>query len=465
VLLSPFGFLDHPSDAPVLVDAREERIWTQDELSAAVQSFSDRLQSGRRELVFCLCGSDVASVIGYLGAVRARHAVALLAVAAPAHLTEALIDRYRPAFVVGPGRDATIPTIRTAPAGSSPAVADELGVLLSTSGTTGSPKLVRLSYRNVAANAASIVEYLGIERQERAILSLPIHYSYGLSVLHSHLAIGASLVLTSHSIIRREFWRDASRWSATSFAGVPYSYVMLERTGLLREMLPETMHTLTVAGGRLDPSSVIAVHDLISVRGGRLFVMYGQTEATARISYVPPEALPDKAHTIGVPIPRGRLTVRSEGEEIAEPDVEGELVYSGPNVMLGYAEHPGHLAFGDQLQGELHTGDLGSFDEDGFFRVTGRMKRIAKITGLRINLDEIEAAASIYGPVAAVDAGERILIFRPTGAQIAGEDLRRELAHRFGLNSRAFAVREIERLPIAPSGKLDYETLVRNDAG
>lgn len=462
---SPFGFLDHPTDAPVLVDATDDRIWTQDELSASVRNFSERLQSDRRELVFCMCGQDVASVIGYLGAVRAGHAVALLAAAAPAHLTEALIERYRPAFVVGSGTGATIPAIRAAPAGTPPPVADELGVLLSTSGTTGSPKLVRLSHRNIAANAASIVEYLAIDGHERAILSLPIHYSYGLSVLHSHLAIGASVVLTSHSIIRREFWMDASRWGATSFAGVPYSYVMLERTGLLREMLPKTMKTLTVAGGRLAPDSVIDVHDLIAARGGRLFVMYGQTEATARISYVPPDALPEKAHTIGIPIPRGRLTIHAGSEEIAEPGVEGELVYSGPNVMLGYAEHPEDLVLGDQLQGELHTGDLGSFDEDGFFRVTGRMKRIAKITGLRVNLDEIEAAASAYGPVAAVDAGERILLFRPPGAQIIAEDLRRLLARRFGLNSRAFSVREIERLPVAPSGKLDYETLVRRDAG
>lgn len=464
-MLSPFAFLDEPTDAPVLLDAAAEKTWTQAELSAAVESFTRRLRRDRRELVFCLCGRDVGSIIAYLGAIRAGHAVALLADAAPAHLTEALIDRYRPAFVVGPDPAAPTPVLRTELSGATPAVADELTVLLSTSGTTGSPKLVRLSFANLAANATSIAEYLGIDSHERAILSLPIHYSYGLSVLHSQLAAGGSLILTPHSVIRPEFWIAASRWGATSFAGVPYSYLMLERTALLRKMLPATMQTLTVAGGRLDPRSVVELHELISALGGRMFVMYGQTEATARIAYVPPDALPEKAHTIGLPIPRGRLSVRSGDEEIDEPGVEGELVYRGPNVMLGYAERPEDLVLGDQLEGELHTGDLGSFDEDGFFRVSGRMKRIAKLSGLRVNLDEIEAAASIFGPVAAVDGGERILLFRPAGGRIRADDLRLELARRFGLRSGTFVVREIERLPVAPSGKLDYAALVRPDAG
>jgi acyl-CoA synthetase (AMP-forming)/AMP-acid ligase II len=193
--------------------------------------------------------------------------------------------------------------------------------------------------------------------------------------------------------------------------------------------------------------------------------MYGQTEATARISYVPPEALPEKAHTIGVPIPGGRLTVRSEAGEEAAADVEGELVYEGPNVMLGYANCREDLAAGDVLGGQLQTGDLGAVDADGFFRITGRRKRIAKIYGLRVNLDEIEVAACAHGPVAAVDAGEQILLWRVAGAGITADDLRREIAHRFGLSSRVFAVRDIERLPLKPSGKVDYDTLVKLHAG
>jgi acyl-CoA synthetase (AMP-forming)/AMP-acid ligase II len=199
-------------------------------------------------------------------------------------------------------------------------------------------------------------------------------------------------------------------------------------------------------------------------RGGRLWVMYGQTEATARISYVPPQALPDKAHTIGIPIPGGRLSVRVGSESATEPDVEGELIYHGPNVMLGYATEPEDLASGDTQGGELRTGDLGCCDADGFFRVTGRIKRIAKVFGMRQNLDEIESAASAYGPVAAADGGDRIVLWREGDADIGPDDLRRAVARRFGLNPRAFEVREIEELPRTASGKLDYERLPERDA-
>jgi acyl-CoA synthetase (AMP-forming)/AMP-acid ligase II len=273
------------------------------------------------------------------------------------------------------------------------------------------------------------------------------------------------VILTPHSIMRPEFWADATRWQATSFAGVPYSYAILERTGLLRKAMPHTMRTLTQAGGRLAPESIIQLHELMGERGGRLWVMYGQTEATARISYVPPEALPEKAHTIGIPIPGGHLSVRSRTEEIAEPGTEGELIYRGPNVMLGYAEHQDDLVLGDALDGELHTGDVGSFDEDGFFRLTGRTKRIAKIYGLRVNLDEIEAAACAHGPVAVVDGGEQIILWRVEGAEITADDLRREVARRFGLNSSGFTVRDIESLPLQASGKIDYDTLAKRHAG
>lgn len=463
-MASPFAFIEHPTDAPALIDAPTGHIWTQDELAGAVRSSAERLSTGRRELVFALCSGDVASILGYLSAITAGHAVALLDAAAPAELTQALRDRYLPAFVVR-SRDPQTVEISECSEPAAPAPADELAVLLSTSGTTGSPKLVRLAHRNIDANATSIAEYLQIDEHERAIQSLPIHYSYGLSVLNSHLASGASVILTPHSIMRPDFWADAARWQATSFAGVPYSYAILERTGLLRKSMPETMRTLTQAGGRLAPESIISLHELMSERGGRVWVMYGQTEATARISYVPPEALPDKAHTIGIPIPRGDLTIRVDDQEIADHDVEGELVYRGPNVMMGYAESREDLALGDALSGELRTGDLGCFDSDGFFRVTGRTKRIAKVFGLRVNLDEIEAAASAHGPVAVVEAGEQIMLWRAAArADTPADELRHEVARRFGLNARAFAVSDIDELPLKTSGKIDYDMLAKRRA-
>jgi acyl-CoA synthetase (AMP-forming)/AMP-acid ligase II len=460
-VISPFTFLDGPTDSPILVDAAAGRVWTQEELAAEVESTAAKLATGRRELVFNLCCIDAASVISYLSAIRAGHAVAMLEARVSAELTEGLIERYRPAFVLHSTGNPT-PEIRCGPEASAdaPEPSPDLAVLLSTSGTTASPKLARLSHGNIVTHADSIVEYLGIDERERAIQSLPIHFSYGLSVLNTHLAAGGSVIMPSQPIMRPEFWAEAEHWQATSFAGVPYSYAILQRTGLLRDAMPETMHTLTQSGGRLAPETIVEFHEMMANRGGRLFVMYGQTESTARMSYVPPDRLPEKARTVGIAIPGGHLSIRFEGEqETTEPGVEGEVIYRGPNVMLGYAEHRQELTLGDALGGVLRTGDLGVLDEDGFLRLTGRTKRIAKVFGLRVNLDEIEEAAGAHGPVAVVDGGDQIVLWRVSDGEVSADDLRLGLAGRFGLKSRAFAVRDVEDLPLNSRGKVDYNAL------
>lgn len=377
-----------------------------------------------RELVLVRCGPDARSALGYLAALAAGHAVIPLEAGAD---PGPVIERYDPRYVISEGevieRDA-------APVELHP----DLRVLLSTSGSTGSPKLVRLTARNVLSNADAIVTYLGLDPSERAIASLPISYSYGMSVLHSHLRAGASVVFTPHSIIRSEFWDEMRRHEVTSFAGVPYAYAMLERIGM-RDMDLPALRSMTQAGGRLEPE--------VALRYGahtRFFVMYGQTEAAPRIAYVPPERLAEKAGSIGVPVPGGALR--------ADDD---ELVYSGPNVMMGYAESRADLARGDDLGGVLPTGDLGHADDDGFFYVTGRVKRIAKVYGQRVNLDEVEAA--VDGPAGAVAGEDRIDVFAERGADA------RALAARFRLPPRAIRVHETERLPLRSSGKIDYGAL------
>jgi acyl-CoA synthetase (AMP-forming)/AMP-acid ligase II len=395
-----------------------DRTWAADEIDAA-------FDLPGRELVLVRTRADAASAIAYLSAARAGHAVILLEADAD---PSAVIAAYDPRYVIT--GDQVEVREDAAPADLHP----DLRVLLSTSGSTGSPKLVRLTERNVRANAASIAEYLQLDAGERAIQSLPLSYSYGLSVLNSHLHAGASVAFTPHSVIRPEFWADFRRYEATSFAGVPYAYAMLERIGM-RDMALPTLQTMTQAGGRLDPEVAkrFAAHR-------RFFVMYGQTEATARIAYVPPERLADKPGSIGIAIPGGELSVE-----------DGELVYRGPNVMMGYASQRADLARGDELGGVLHTGDLGYVDDDGFFFVTGRAKRIAKVYGQRINLDEIEAA--IDGPAGAIAGDDRIDVFAERGADA------RALAAHFRLPPRALAVHEIERLPLKSSGKIDYTAL------
>jgi len=442
------------SDRVALIEESSGYTWTHAQMCALVRRRAEQLASVSRTLAFCRCQMNAATVINYLAAVCTGHAVVMVDDGMQPERLAELEAAYSPGLVLHP--DARAAEVYP---GRVHALHPELALMLTTSGSTGSPKLVRLSQRNLLANARSIAQYLEIGPDERAIASLPFHYSYGLSVLNSHLLSGASLVLPTEGLARPSFWDSFERHECTSFAGVPYSYAILERTGWRRRELP-SLRTMTQAGGRLELEAKLSLAEELERRGARLVVMYGQTEATARIAYVPPARVREKPTAIGVPIPGGRLTVLSDDGVEVSSGVEGELVYRGPNVMLGYAESAADLALGDVLGGELHTGDLGYRDEDGFFYATRRRARFAKAYGHRISLDDVEARLVHGGPVAAVaGTDERILVFIEAGRSAA--DARSELASAFGLPSRTFEVTEVDILPTTGSGKIDYAALNR----
>ncbi len=381
----------------------------------------------------------IESITLYLALLRGRHPV-ILVDDVDSLVGRAVRDLYRPWL---PGQDwAAVPSTPLHP---------ELAVLLSTSGSTGSPKLVRLSHRAIAANAASIATYLDIGPADRAITSLPLHYSYGLSVLHSHLSAGAATILTDASVADAEFWALFEREGATHLAGVPYSYELLDRGGFRDRALP-SLRTLTQAGGRLPQHRVAQFADWAAARGVRFFVMYGQTEATARIAYLPPELAASHSDCIGVAIPGGQLHLRrADGGDAGNGP--GELVYRGANVMMGYATSPADLAAPAQPP-ELATGDLAERTPEGLFRITGRMNRFSKLFGLRISHDEVERRLTADGLIAMVSGDDSALAVVIEGAVPPG--LAATLAARHGLPASAIRVVGVASLPRLPSGKADY---------
>jgi len=337
----------------------------------------------------------------------------------------------------------------------------DLGLLLATSGSTGDPKLVRLSRRAVLANAEAIAQSLDLTGEAVAPTTLPLFYTYGLSVLHSHLVRGATVVLTAEPLVQRPFWEVARRHRITSLAAVPYQYEMLRRLRFDPAAYPG-LRTLTQAGGRLRPELVGDFAARMAAVGGALWVMYGQTEATARIAVLPPEHLADRPGSVGRPVPGGALSVRrDDGTETTAPGVTGEVVYRGPNVMMGYAETAADLARPDELGGVLHTGDVGHLDADGFLYLTGRRKRMGKIFGVRVNLDDIERTAARYGPVAAVAGDDRVRVFVEGADASATRSIRTELAHWLDTHSSGLEVLGLPRLPLLPTGKIDYRELER----
>ncbi|MBT2594149.1 AMP-binding protein [Arthrobacter sp. ISL-72] len=418
------------------------------ELAQRVDDFAARLGTARR-LALLAADNSLESLVAYLGALVAGHPL-ILAPAENDSAVRSLVAAYDPDVIVRPGPSgAELQELRPV---SRHELHPDLALLLSTSGSTGSPKLVRLSQANLQSNAASIAEYLSISSADRAMTTLPMYYCYGLSVINSHLLQGAGLVLTSLSVVDDCFWQLFSDSGATSFAGVPYTFELLDRAGFSGKDLPGLRY-ITQAGGRLDPATVTRYAAQGRRDGWELYVMYGQTEATARMAYLPPSLAAAYPTTIGVPVPGGDFRIDPV------PGLEdGELVYTGPNVMLGYAERPADLAAGRTVD-ELRTGDLARRHRNGLYEVVGRRSRFVKIVGLRIDLGQVEKNLAGLGVTAACAGTDRQLVVAVTGNHEPGL-LAKLLAREFGLPRDAVEVHSVEQLPRLGTGKTDYQAVL-----
>jgi acyl-coenzyme A synthetase/AMP-(fatty) acid ligase len=420
------------------------------ELAEWSADLAERLGPTRR-LVLVQTANDLGSIVAYLACLSAGHA-ALLTNADSPFIAE-LVERYDPDVVITP-RD-TDHEITERRIGTCHNLHPDLALLLSTSGSTGSPKLVRLSQENLQSNASAIAQFLRLDENDRAATTLPMAYCYGLSVINSHLSQGASLLVTDLSVVDRCFWEAFKRVEATSFAGVPHTFELLDRVGFESLELP-SLRYVTQAGGRLAPEQVVRYAELGRRRGWDLYVMYGQTEATARMAYLPPELATKHPRAVGVPIPGGSFEIAPVDHL---PEGEGELIYRGPNVMLGYAHSPDDLALGRTIEA-LHTGDLGRRTPEGLYEITGRARRFVKPFGLRVDLDRVEHLLAAHGHRALCAGDDRGLAIAVADSVHGTERAVRDLvAGSFGLPRAAVLVRTVETLPRLPTGKPDHVTV------
>jgi long-chain acyl-CoA synthetase len=425
-----------------------------------------------RHLVFLLGRNDLATLTAYLACLESGAVPLLLNQAISATALAQLCKVYEPEYIfacteqldgLGPYK-ASLGfegyTLFRRGSLSHNTLHPALALLLATSGTTGSPKLVRLSHHNLRANARSIVSYLNIGVNDRAITSLPFNYSYGLSIINSHLNVGASISLTNKSFFDAIFWTQLKSHGVTSLAGVPDSYEILLKLRYDRMELP-SVHTMTQAGGRLAPSTALKMQAICRAKGQRFFTMYGQTEATARIAYLPPEALEAKTGSIGYAIPGGELWLEDDaGQRIEAAGQVGELVYRGENVALGYAECRTDLERGDAWCGVLHTGDLARQDGDGFYFIEGRRHRFLKIFGVRVSLDDVEDWFTQRSMVAAAYGDDNALwIALQADPAYDTKALATQLSKDLTIHPTALKLRALLELPRLSSGKVDYSCL------
>ncbi len=360
------------------------------------EEFSNHLS--QRSLIFILSENKIGSLLGYTASLSNRIVPLIISAKTEEGLYTNLRDMYRPEYMWVP--DELVAQLGYEVIFSAwdyslvktgyPSVPlyEELSLLLPTSGSTGSPKLVRHSYRNIEANADNVRRLFQLNEDEKPMAILPMHYTMGLSVIASHLLAGATLLLSGKSLLDKGFWTMLK--DATSFTGVPYSYDILTKMRFTRMDLPN-LRIITQGGGKLTLEMWNTLAQYAHDKGKKFIATYGQSECTARMAYLPAEMALTKMCSIGVAEPGGQLSIiDSEGNETFEGEATGEMVYRGENVTLGYATCQEDLIKGDENHGVMHTGDLAHRDIDGCYFIVGRMKRFLKIFGLRIGLDEVE---------------------------------------------------------------------------
>ena len=441
---------------------------------AELQQLCDALSAaaGGRCLVFSMCENSLGSLLGYAAFLNHAIVPAMLKADLDPDLFAQLYANYTPKYIWAPATQESrysdcikvyescdYALLRT-PFGDACDLHDDLALLLTTSGSTGSPKFVRQSYANIRANTDSIVEYLHLDSTEKAITTLPMNYTYGISIINTHLDVGASLLLTEKTLMQKEFWSFFKEEGATSFGGVPYTYEMLKRLRMFRMDLP-SLRTMTQAGGKLLPELHHEFAEYAMNTGRNFVVMYGQCEATARMAYLPADKSLEKFGSMGIAIPGGKFRlVDVNGDDVTETETTGELIYYGKNVTMGYAERKEDLIKGDERGGVLETGDMAQVDSDGYYTIVGRKKRFLKIFGNRVNLDEAERMLKAQFPMVECACGgvdDKMCIY--TTQENAGADMRAFLAGKTGLNPSAFSVKFIPEIPKNEAGKTLYTKL------
>ncbi len=452
-----YADLELYANATAIISKGGEEV-TYTELAALADGFSKNFPKNHNQLFLLAADNSLESIIAYLAALRSSVPVILTPHDKP-DTFENILNQFKPTVTYRPCNGDYKLELHPENESTEAIFPAKLAVLLSTSGTTGSAKLVKLSEDNINANAKSIAEYLQLDKSERAIISLPMYYSYGLSVLNSHLSIGASLVLNDASVVDEIFWQRFNQHACTSFAGVPYSYELLKRSGFENREVP-SLRYMTQAGGKL-PNELVEYYALLAnKKGWRFFVMYGQTEATARMSYLPPDKVLTHLGSMGIAIPKGRFELIDEkGLPITATNQPGELIYHGPNVMMGYATKREDL-YDDSILSELRTGDIAWCDKDGFYYISGRKSRFLKIFGNRIGLDDLESALRGLGYVTVCGGTDKHLIIL-TIDQGNAAAIETTLAKKYGLTRLYASVEEVKDFPLLPSGKIDYAMLVR----
>jgi len=372
---------------------------TYSELVQNINNFIRYLED-KKKLVFLLGQNNFETIIGYLSFIKKGYTVVFLDFKINDFFLKKLISIYKPDYIFSEKHKLKNPKLFVYVLEQNSyrlykkkftkelPLNKDLMLMMTTSGSTGSPKFVRQSYENVESNTESIIKYLNIKKSDVTITSLPISYVYGLSIINTHLFKGSTIIMTNISIFEKIFWNLVNKYKVSSFGGVPFQYNIIEK--IFRKSVPRSLKYTTQAGGKMNHLLLKNIINIYKKNKIKFIQMYGAAEATSRMSYLKWRDS-KKLGSIGKPIPGGKFyIIGKNGKKINKIYQKGELVFEGKNVCMGYAESLKDLSLPNVNKGLLKTRDIAYKDSQGFYYVEGRKDRYAKIYGARVNLSELE---------------------------------------------------------------------------
>ena len=454
------------NDNLALIDS-ENQTYSYLDLSQFAKNISINLI--KRDMVFLIAENTVEFISAYIGFLQNENVIFLIDKNINEESLINLVNEYKPDYIFSSPRACLLSLdiryeflnykLYAGSIKNSFKIHNQLACLLTTSGTTGSKKLVRLSYMNLISNADIISKYLNINSNDKVMTTMSPSYSYGLSIINSHLNVGAAIYLNEFSILQRDFWNTFKIIKPTNINGVPYFYDMIKKFSFL-DLDTSFLNFITQAGGSMSSDTMNYMINWSKKKQVPLYIMYGQTEASPRMSYLEPNYLSNKKGSVGKAIEDGNFFLydKKNNFEITENHKEGELIYKGPNVMMGYAKKNSDLVRGFDNNNILETGDLAIKDLDGFYYITGRIKRIIKILGFRINLDEIESTINAENIECACVGKDNNLIIYITDDKLI-DDVKKIIVKKLKINKKNFLIKVIITLPRNENNKINYKEL------
>tara|TARA_B100000795_G_scaffold59131_1_gene39364 strand:- start:1109 stop:2512 length:1404 start_codon:yes stop_codon:yes gene_type:complete len=463
-----FDFLEKYNDTTALIISDGTEI-TYKNLIKIADNFGKKIPS--RQVVLLICENSICSIASYLGFIRSGVVPLLVDNKLSKESINYLCENFGISYICTPtiyisdffdqysefytSNNYSLAKIKYKK--SSQKIHNDLALLIPTSGSTGNSKLVRLSYKNLYENTKSISSSLSIESTDRVITTMPMNYSYGLSIINTHLFNGSSIMLTNRSLMEKEFWLFFNKFKPTTLGGVPYIYSMLKRLRF-NEMKLDSLKYITQAGGKLELPLLDYFKDACKKNKTKFYIMYGQTEATARMSILSNNDLYNKKGSIGKPIPGGRFVIKNKNDEELKGDAKGELFYYGDNVSMGYAESSLDFKLGDLNKGFLRTGDIARRDRDGYYYILGRKNRFIKIFGVRVGLDELESYINDKGYVCACSGKDDNLVIYITDYSHI-DKIHALISKNRLVHSSGYSIKLIDSIPRSQSGKVMYSEL------